>query len=223
MFGSTPNRREFLRSATGLAVINASAPYWFTANGVRDSKPRPPNERLQVAAIGMGTRGAHLTRLAGGFGRIVAVCDVDLQRAEKAKAEWNGKPNIYQDYRELMEWKDVDVIINATPDHWHTAINIAACKTGRDLYAEKPLTLTVDEGKIFRRVVKETGRVVQVGTQQRSGRPFRLAIELIRAGRIGKLKKVTVTLPFWSTTGGPFATRPVPPTRERAKLSGRFV
>jgi len=194
-----------------LTAAGAAAPYWFSSEQGQAAEPKSPNERPHVAAVGMGNRGLYLTELAGKFGQIVAVCDVDLERAEKAKAQWDGKPAVYQDYRKLMERKDIDVVINATPDHWHTAINIAACKTGWDLYTEKPLTLTIDEGKLFRRVVRQTGRVVQVGTQQRSEQPFHLALELIRAGRIGKLQHVTVTLPFWSTTGGPFATQPVPP------------
>ncbi len=210
MFQSTSNRRDFLRSAAAMAAAGAATPYCFTAEQARAVESQSPNERPHVAVCGMGTRGSYLAQLAANFGEIVAVCDVDLQRAEKAKVQWDGKPAVYQDYRKLMERKDVDVVINATPDHWHTAINIAACKTGRDVYTEKPLTLTIDEGKIFRRVVRETGRVVQVGTQQRSERPFHRAVELIRAGRLGKLKHVTVTLPFWSTKGGPFPTRPVP-------------
>ena len=110
----------------------------------------------------------------------------------------------------MLDRKDVELITNGTPDHWHTAVVVAACRTGKDVYTEKPLSLTIDEGKLLRKVVEETGRIVQVGTQQRSDRNFRLACELVRNGRIGKLKTVTVILPFYNTKGGPFATKPVP-------------
>ena len=136
---------------------------------------------------------------------MVAVCDVDRGQAEKAKAAF-GKADVYKDYRKLLERKDIDVIVNGTPDHWHTAVNIAACQAGKDVYTEKPLTLTIDEGKLLRNVVEETGRVVQVGTQQRSETQFQTAVELVRNGRIGKLQQVWVALPYFSTKGGPFAT-----------------
>ena len=89
-------------------------------------------------------------------------------RPKRPRPRYGGKPEIYQDYRKLLERKDIDVIVNGTPDHWHTAVNIAACQAGKDVYAEKPLTLTIDEGKLLCKVVEETGRIVQVGTQQRS-------------------------------------------------------
>ena len=145
------------------------------------------------------------------FGDYVAVADLDLKHAENAKAQFGGKADVYQDYRKVIDRQDMDVVLCAVPDHWHTAINIAACKAGKDLYTEKPLTLTIDEGKILCRVVEETKRVVQVGTMQRSWQCFQTAVELVRNGRIGKLKSVTVTVPFHSTKGGPFSTQPVPP------------
>jgi predicted dehydrogenase len=163
-----------------------------------------------VGCIGLGGRGSVIAKEAGAFGEIVAVCDVDLANAEKAKAAFDGKPAVYQDYRKLLDRRDIDVITNGTPDHWHTIINIAACRSGRDVYTEKPLTLTIEEGKILRQVVQQTGRIVQVGTQQRSVAHFRTACELVRNGRIGKLKQVVVLLPFWTTKGEPFSPQPVP-------------
>ena len=115
---------------------------------------------------------------------------------------------------------DLDAVICAVPDHWHTAINIAVCKSGKDLYTEKPLTLTIDEGKMLCRIVKETKRVVQVGTMQRSQKCFQTAVELVRNGRIGKLKRVVVTVPFFDTKGGPFAPQPAPPGARLGNVSG---
>jgi len=212
MHDSAFNRRRFLRSTTGIAAAGAMVPYWLTGQAARANEWKSKNDRPHVGAIGVGGRGSGVTAEASRFGEVVAVCDADLAHAERAKAAYDGKPDVYQDYRELLDRKDIDVIINGTPDHWHTIINVAACKAGKDVYTEKPLTLTIDEGKVLSKVVKETGRVVQVGTQQRSVPHFRLACELVRNGRIGKLRHVTVMLPFWSTKGGPFTQQPVPPS-----------
>jgi predicted dehydrogenase len=202
-------RRDFLRSVA--AATGTLVPYWYTG-GVPGQEAKRKNDRPLIAAIGVGGQGTAILKSAARFGDVVAVCDADLKNAERARELFGGKPAVYQDYRKLLdERKDVEVITNGTPDHWHTAINIAACRAGKDIYAEKPLTLTIDEGKLLRRVVKETGRIVQVGTQQRSDPNFRLACELVRNGRIGKLQRVTVVLPFWNTKGGPFAPQPVPP------------
>jgi predicted dehydrogenase len=186
-------------------------PYWLTGEAAAANPARSKNDRPLVAAIGVGGRGTGVLQEAMPFGDVVAVCDVDANHAERAKAVAQGKPKIYHDYRKVLERNDVEVVLNGTPDHWHTAINVAACKAGKDVYTEKPLTLTIEEGQILRRVVRETGRIVQVGTQQRSDPNFRLACELVRNGRIGRLRQVTVILPFWNTKGGPFAIRPVPP------------
>lgn len=212
MLRSTSTRRQFLRSASGLSAASVVAPYWLTSRQARAGEPKSQNDRPHIGAIGMGGRGSGITKQASAFGDVVAVCDIDLARAEKAKATYQGKPDVYQDYRRLLDRDDIDVVINGTPDHWHTIVNIATLKAGKDLYAEKPLTLTIDEGKLLRKVVDETGRVVQVGTQQRSTKQFQLGVELVRNGRIGKLKQVWVALPYFSTKGGPFPNSPVPET-----------
>ncbi|MGL4593896.1 MAG: Gfo/Idh/MocA family protein, partial [Thermoguttaceae bacterium] len=112
--------------------------------------------------------------------------------------------------RMLLEHNDIDVIIQATPDHWHTKINIDAAHAGKDIYGEKPLTLTVNEGQQLCKVLKDTKRVFQTGTHQRSTKEFHTAVELVRNGRIGKLKQTLVVLPYFNTLGGPFAEEPVP-------------
>jgi predicted dehydrogenase len=185
-----------------------TVPYWFTSRQATAAQSK--NDRPLVGCIGVGGRGTYVAKSAARFGDVVAVCDVDRQNAEKAKATLGEKAEIYEDYRKLLDRKDVEIITNGTPDHWHTAVNVAACKSGRDVYAEKPLTLTIDEGKLLCRVVEQTGRIVQVGTMQRSDKQFQTAVELVRNGRIGKLRQVWVALPYYSTKGGPFATQPVP-------------
>ena len=126
-----------------------------------------------------------------------------------AQQRLGGKAVICEDYRTVLDRSDIDAVMIAVPDHWHTAIAIAACRAGKAVYCEKPLTLTIDEGKLLCQVVQETNAVFQVGTWQRSDARFRLAAELVRQGRLGKLRKVTVTLGK-NTTGGPFAPVPTP-------------
>src|SRR5207302_4513347 len=111
--------------------------------------------------------------------------------------------------RKLLERKDVAAVLNATPDHWHTLVNLAALKAGKDVYSEKPLTRTVDEGKRLVAAVRSSGRVLQTGSQQRSDPRFRLACEVVRNGRLGKLTKVTTILPA-GLNAGPFQPSPVP-------------
>jgi predicted dehydrogenase len=158
---------------------------------------------------------------ARSFGDYLAVVDLDSNRAEAAKAHFGGKAAVYKDYRKMLDRSDIDAVICAVPDHWHTAVNIAVCKSGRDLYTEKPLTLTIDEGKILCGVVEEAKRVVQVGTMQRSQKCFQTAVELVRNGRIGKLQSVTVTVPFFGTKGGPFLPQPVPPELDWEMYQGQ--
>lgn len=202
-------RRQFLKASAGAASVGLTIPYIFTANAEEANRPKSKNDRFRIGAIGMKYQGSVITQKAVEYGDVVAIADVDRQIGEKAVADFGGKATLYEDYRKLLERNDVDVVMIGTPDHWHSKMIIDACRAGKDIYAEKPLTLTVDEGKIVCRVVKETGRVVQVGTWQRSDWRFRLACEMVRAGRIGKLHTVTVTSGA-NPTGGPFKPEPVP-------------
>jgi len=152
------------------------------------------NQRLGIGAIGLRYQGSVIAQKAQLYGDIVAVCDVDRNVKDQAKAAFGSTAHSCEDYRELLARKDVDVVTIGTPDHWHTKMVIDACRAGKDVYCEKPLTLTIEEGQQLVKVVKETGRVVQVGSWQRSDDRFRLAVEMVRSGRIGKLKTVDVVL-----------------------------
>jgi predicted dehydrogenase len=140
---------------------------------------------------------------------VVAICDVDRHVREQARASFNSTASIHENYLDLLANPKIDVVLIATPDHWHAKMVIDACRAGKDVYCEKPLTLTVDEGKIVQKVAKETGRVVQVGSWQRSDARFRLAAEMVQAGRIGSLKKTTVLMSK-NTVGGPFTVQSIP-------------
>ena len=218
------NRREFLRrSAAGLSSA-AMIPYLFTSAQSRAQESK--NDRPRVGVIGLGGMGQNDAGLAAEYGDIVAICDVNTVKNAIAREQLGNaakvKENVatYQDYRKLLDRNDIDVIVQATTDHWHTKINIDALRSGRDVYGEKPFALTIEEGKLLRKVVKESGRVFQLGTQQRSAkqtwvegphpRPFQEAVELVRNGRIGKLKQVWVAIPYVSMRGGPFAPEDIP-------------
>jgi myo-inositol 2-dehydrogenase / D-chiro-inositol 1-dehydrogenase len=215
------SRRELLRSTLAVSAGSLLVPYWFGKSAVHAAEPASKNDRFRLALIGCGDRGMDISECALPFGDFLAVVDLDLKRAEAAKAHFGGKADIYQDYRKALDRKDIDAVLCAVPDHWHTAINIAVCKSGRDLYTEKPLTLTIDEGKILCDVVEKTKRVVQVGTMQRSQKCFQTAVELVRNGRIGKLQSVTVTVPFVTMKGGPFAPQTPPPELDWETYQGQ--
>jgi predicted dehydrogenase len=174
--------------------------------------PTSPNDRPGIALIGCGGMGTGDAQNATRFGNIVAVCDVDQNHVEAAARKFtqNGKaPAKFNDFRKVMERDDVHIIVQATPDHWHTLVNMAAAKAKKDVYGEKPLTLTIDEGKHIVKAVRDNRVIFQTGTQQRSSQKFHLACELVRNDRIGKLKQVSVFVPA-GLRQGPFKTVPVP-------------
>ena len=198
------NRRDFIRS-NALLAAGAALPGWFvgqSANRASAAEANSPNDRPRIALIGSGGRGRSIARNARSFGDIVAVCDVDDRHIEQAQSEFEGAKG-YKDFRKLIDRENVDIVLNGTPDHWHTLINIHAMRARKDVYSEKPLTLTIDEGKHVVEAARETGRVFQTGSQQRSDRRFRLACELVRNGRLGRLTHITTFLPP-GPKGGPF-------------------
>lgn len=150
------------------------------------------------------------------FGDIVAVCDVDSRRAQKAKHDkkiGKGKADAYKDYRRVLERKDIDVVSIVTPDHWHIKPAVEALMAGKHIFIQKPLTLTLEENQLIRKACKKySGRVVMVGTQQRSQPDlFLRAVNMVQKGLLGDIKKITVGI-NGSPTGGPFAK--VKPPRE---------
>src|SRR6202008_50935 len=165
-------------------------------------------DKPNVALVGCGGQGRGDAKSAARFGNVVAVCDVDATRAgEAAKGCKDAK--VHADFRQVMDRGDGHVVVNGTPDHWHTLVNLAALRAGKDVYSEKPLTLTIDEGKRLVAAVRESKRVLQTGSQQRSDAHFRLACELVRNGRLGKLTAITTVLPA-GPNQGPFKSADVP-------------
>jgi predicted dehydrogenase len=196
------SRRGFLqRSLT--AALASGLPLWYAREvaAVNPARAKPDaNGKIIMGAIGIGSpasRGRAIAHeaLSAGKGNVVyvAVCDVDgrhrVNAAEDMKKH-NQDVKRYEDFRVLLDNKDINAVTIATPDHWHALIAIEAMRKGKDVYCEKPLTLTVAEAQAVAKVAKQTNRVFQVGSQQRSDARFRLACELVRNGRLGKIKKV---------------------------------
>ena len=205
------SRRNWIKGS-GAALAATALPKWFleeTLDAAEPEAPKSPNDKPSIGLIGCGGRGRADAQEAARFANIVAVCDLDEGHALGASKAFGGA-KVYKDFRKLLERDDIHAVINGTPDHWHTLVNLTALKAGKDIYSEKPLTLTIDEGKRLVDAVNRSGRILQVGSQQRSEANFRLACELVRNGRIGKLKEITVILPagMW---GGPFKPEPPPP------------
>ncbi len=207
------NRREFL----GGAALGAS-----TALGA--AKAKPPSERVALGFIGVGTRGADgllKTFLKLGECDCLAVCDPMRDRRDKwtqTVEETYGERKrsglfkgcaSYNDFRELLERRDLDAVVIATPDHWHVPIATAAARAGKDLYVEKPLGLSISQNLAARRAIREHKRIFQYGTQQRGAPHVRFGCELIRSGRLGKIRSVEVWAPAGSA-GGATAGMPVP-------------
>lgn len=196
----TLNRRTLLKSA-------ALAPTLLSTSAISSPARRPPSDRINVAMIGCGkmANGYHLPQLLEQPDvQLVAVCDVDQTRREHAqnrveskystdKADYKGC-DAYVDFREIIARSDIDAVCIATPDHWHTIPLIEACKAGKDVYCEKPLTLTIEESRRCIEAARKYGCIVQTGSQQRSNvfGKFREAVEIIRSGRLGKIHRITV-------------------------------
>lgn len=188
-------RRDLLRGASALALASAF-PTIIPASALgRDGDS--PNERIRVGHIGVRNQGTH--NLKQLMKSTVAVCDVDrdvLAKARKLAEEGTGHDiKTYHDYRALLDDKEIDAVVITTPDHWHARMTVDACEAGKDVYCEKPLSLTVVEGRAMVEAARKTNRIVQTGSQQRSAEEFRKACELVRNGRIGKLRRIVVGLP----------------------------
>ena len=219
MMNTKLNRRSFLKRTTAAAAATAfpaivpSRVFGETA----------PGNRITMAFIGVGNQGTNDLQgfLSDDRIQVVAVCDVNrespgywsgsVRGRDYAKrlvdsyyTEKNEIPNykgcdMYEDFRDVLARKDIDVVEIATPDHWHAALVVAAARAGKDIYCQKPLSLTITEGRAMVNAVKRYGRILQTGSQQRSDYNFRRACELVRNGRIGKLETVKCGLPGGTT------------------------
>ena len=202
-------RRKFLKASLKTALGTSIALSFPSIVPATVFGKNAPSNRINVAAIGTGriSRGHDMPGVwRHDYAQLMAVCDVDSKRAEDSRQLVNeyygkrdGKPydgvKVYTDYRELLRNKDIDAVLISTPDHTHAMIGVAAAKAKKHIYMQKPASLTIAEGRIISDVVQKSGIKFQIGSQQRSAEQFRYGAELVRNGRIGKLKTVYVGLP----------------------------
>jgi predicted dehydrogenase len=209
------NRRRFLTKAANLTTA-AIFPYVVSSSALGKAGAVAPSNRLTAACIGVGDQGTWVMRdfLSEKDVHVAAVCDVKAGTLEAARDRVNEHYQAdgcatYSDFRELLARDDIDIVSIATPDHWHVPIALAAAKAGKHIYLEKPLGLSLAQDQALRDAVHRYETIFQFGTQQRSSSQFRLACELARNGRIGKLHTVNVWAPG-SVPGGSAKPVPVP-------------
>lgn len=184
------SRRRFLGRAGTVAAGAVAAPM-ILPSGVLAANGQPgANDRIGVGFIGMGRQAGDLLKVFRGLkdARLVAVADVNLRRAREVATAEGATP--FQDYRRLLERKDVDAIVTATPEQWRGLICLHACQAGKDLYVEKPMSLTIREGRLIAQAVRKYKRVFQTGSQQRSMFPNYVGCALVRSGKLGKIQRV---------------------------------
>jgi predicted dehydrogenase len=213
---STVNRRQFLKRATTAAAAAVAAPYIVPASALGRSGYVAPSERIVIGCVGVGGMGTGNMNSFLGFreAQVVAVCDVDKGHRENARNLVNKRYSNedcaeYEDFRELLARDDLDVMSMATPDHWHAITVISAAKRGLDIYGEKPLSLTIHQGRAMSEAIKRYRCVWQTGSWQRSHANFRKGCELVRSGRIGNVHTVKVGLPTGPECG-PQPEMPIP-------------
>ena len=198
------HRRSFLEHSVAAGAVAATgasvAPYFVPRSAFG------ANDRVNTAHIGVRNQG--MGNLKALLNHAAAVCDVDsavLDKAVKAVEQTGRKCDAVDDYRKLLDRKDIDAVVITTPDHWHALMTIHACEAGKDVYCEKPLSLAVSEGRRMVEAARKHQRIVQTGSQQRSDSKFRTACEMVRSGRIGKLETILVGIPGPNHPGEPVA------------------
>jgi len=221
------NRRKFLKKSTGLALGAVGFPYIVRSSALGKAGTVAPSNRIVMGCIGMGGQGTRgmsggiWVPEGGGFiarpdVKVVAVCDVNAKRCRKAaeivnKHYGNKDCRPYNDFRHLLDRDDIDAVLIATGDRWHPLVSIYAAKAGKDIYCEKPSSVTITEARAMADAVKRYRCVYQVGTQQRSSYAFRFACELVRNGYIGEVKNASIAVGRMTLHDGPvMPPEPVP-------------
>ena len=211
-------RRTFLRRSASSFVALLAAPYVVPATVLGGGRVVAPSEKITVGFIGTGSHGIHWNLrayLQQPDAQVLAVCDVDGNHMAEAKEQVDEKYGntdcaTTKDFREILARPDIDAVMISTPDHWHVLMSVMAVKAGKDVQCEKP-TLTIDEGKILVKTVRQHDKVFQTSTEDRSLPVYHRMAELVRNGRIGKLQRIEVILPKQPPRPGDPTPQPVPP------------
>ena len=212
------NRRSFLRTGVGALGAAVGLPYFIPSTGLGRDGAVAPSEKISVGFIGTGSHGTHWNLRAylnQPDARVVVVCDVDSNNMLRAKQKVDEKYGntdcaTTKDFRDVLARPDVDAVMISTPDHWHVLMSVMAIRAGKDVQCEKP-TLTIGQGKVLVKTVREHKRVFQTSTEDRSLEVYHRMAELVRNGRIGKLEKIEVILPKQPPRAGDPTPQPVPP------------
>ncbi|MCB0748615.1 MAG: Gfo/Idh/MocA family oxidoreductase, partial [Ignavibacteriae bacterium] len=200
------SRRNFIKKTTGAAAGLFTAPYFINARVLGRNNSISPSNKITIGSIGTGWQGTYNLEsfLYEDQAQVVAICDLDKEHLDNAIGLVNTKYENndctpYHKFEEMLERKDIDAVVISTPDHWHAIPVIAAAKAGKDVFCEKPMSHSFNEGRAMCNAVERYGRIWQTGSWQRSIPNFRFAAELIRNGRIGKVHTVEVGLPSGHT------------------------
>lgn len=198
MRSSAFSRRDFLTTSAGLAALSLA--------GRRSPAQEPkgsPGEAITLGFIGVGGMGSGLLNIFKGFGdvNVAAVCDVDEKHALRAKEAAGGKPEVYGDFRKILDRKDIDAVVIGTPDHWHAIPAILACQAGKDVYCEKPLGYAVGESRRMADAAKKHNRITQMGNLIHASETYHRMVEIVRSGVLGDIPKVRI---WMNSTFGDF-------------------
>jgi predicted dehydrogenase len=196
-------RREFL-AASALAAASQTG---------SEPKTRGPGEKVVLGFIGVGGMGTGLLGIFSGFPdvSVAAVCDVYEPHAHRAQSRAGGSPEVYGDFRRVLDRKDIDAVVIATPDHWHGIITVLACQAGKDVYCEKPLAHRIQEGRAMVAAAEKAKRVTQMGNLIHAGENYHRVVEIVRSGVLGKISKTRVWLAADRSGMGSPQDSPPPP------------
>lgn len=211
-------RKSVTRRTFTKASATATAGFVLPTLSLGSQRVLGANERIRLGFIGVANRGQQLMDafMEHSDCEIVALADVDKQTLEKARARVGGKADCYEDFRKLIDRDDIHAVVIATPDHWHAIQTIMACKAGKDVYVEKPLSITVVEGRKMVEAARKYNRVVQVGTQRRSSPLYMQLVKLVQEGKVGK---VTVSRAYRLSNMAPTGIGHAPPSEPPPHLN----
>ena len=195
------SRRDFVKRLRAAAVATGLMSPGL--NAARYGQITGANDRIHLGLIGCGGRGQDVMRQFLELGvTVTAVCDPDQRHMEEERKLAGDNAETIRDFRKLLERKEIDAVIVATPDHWHALPTILACEAGKDVYVEKPLAYSVSEGRAMVKAAQRSGRIVQIGTQQRSGEHYHRAVQMIQKGDLGKISRARIWNVWNNTLGG---------------------
>jgi glucose-fructose oxidoreductase len=204
------DRRISRRKALKLGMAGIALPTFISSSALGDASKSPASERVTLGHIGMGMRGRQILSFIKGRPGLQSLAISDCFKGNREMAAQQTGGEAYSDFRHVLDRKDIDGVIIATPDHWHVPIALMAAEAGKDVYVEKPLAICIEQDLICQKAFQANKRVFQYGTQQREAKHIQAGREIIRSGKLGKLEAIEVKAPN-GQQGGSTKEAPVPP------------